>query len=358
MEELREQGRQGEARGRGAGDRRGPARADPAPRYGAKLDEATQVPEKLARQDAIEAVEEEALAELARRRRRRRGRPREGARGHRAPSRSSRRTSSAGGSRSTRSGPTGAPRTRSGRSRREVDIAPRVHGSALFTRGETQILSNVALGTTRMDMKVDNLGLAGDEDLLAPLQLPAVLGRGGRLHARPEAPRHRPRRARRAGAGADDPGRGGVPLRDPGRLRHARVQRLLVDGLGLRLVDGAAGRGRAGLDPGRRRRDGPDQGGRRLHRAHRHRRRRGPPRRHGLQGRRHRRTGSPPCRWTSRSPASPSRSSRDALEQARKGRLFILDKMAETIDGAARAALRRTRRRSSRSRSTRRRSAP
>jgi polyribonucleotide nucleotidyltransferase len=41
----------------------------------------------------------------------------------------------------------------------EIDIAPRSHGSALFTRGETQILSNVALGTTRMDMKVDNLGL-------------------------------------------------------------------------------------------------------------------------------------------------------------------------------------------------------
>ncbi len=41
----------------------------------------------------------------------------------------------------------------------EVDVAPRVHGSALFTRGETQILSSVALGTTRMDMKVDNLSL-------------------------------------------------------------------------------------------------------------------------------------------------------------------------------------------------------
>jgi polyribonucleotide nucleotidyltransferase len=41
----------------------------------------------------------------------------------------------------------------------EVDISPRVHGSALFTRGETQILSNVALGTTRMDMRLDNLGL-------------------------------------------------------------------------------------------------------------------------------------------------------------------------------------------------------
>ncbi len=41
----------------------------------------------------------------------------------------------------------------------EVDVAPRVHGSALFTRGETQILSNVALGTTRMDMRLDTLGL-------------------------------------------------------------------------------------------------------------------------------------------------------------------------------------------------------
>ncbi len=41
----------------------------------------------------------------------------------------------------------------------EVDLSPRAHGSALFTRGETQILSSVALGTTRMDMKVDNLGL-------------------------------------------------------------------------------------------------------------------------------------------------------------------------------------------------------
>ena len=41
----------------------------------------------------------------------------------------------------------------------EVDVAPRVHGSALFTRGETQILGNVTLGTTRMDMRVDGLGL-------------------------------------------------------------------------------------------------------------------------------------------------------------------------------------------------------
>jgi polyribonucleotide nucleotidyltransferase len=42
----------------------------------------------------------------------------------------------------------------------EVDVAPRVHGSALFTRGETQIFSSVALGTTRMDMRLDTLGIA------------------------------------------------------------------------------------------------------------------------------------------------------------------------------------------------------
>ncbi len=88
-----------------------------AEKYGAKLDEATQVAEKLARQDAIDAVEEEALAELAaasraRARSTRRRRPRSPAR-----SRSSRRTSSGAGSRSTRSGPTAARPTRSGRSR-------------------------------------------------------------------------------------------------------------------------------------------------------------------------------------------------------------------------------------------------
>ena len=49
----------------------------------------------------------------------------------------------------------------------------------------------------------------------APLQLPALLGRGDRVHARPEAPRHRSRRARAAGARADDPAARGVPVHDP-----------------------------------------------------------------------------------------------------------------------------------------------
>src|SRR3954466_10945421 len=41
----------------------------------------------------------------------------------------------------------------------EVGYAPRTHGSALFTRGQTQALSVVALGTTREEMRLDTLGL-------------------------------------------------------------------------------------------------------------------------------------------------------------------------------------------------------
>ena len=41
----------------------------------------------------------------------------------------------------------------------EVDVAPRTHGSALFTRGQTQAFSVVAMGTTREEMRLDTLGL-------------------------------------------------------------------------------------------------------------------------------------------------------------------------------------------------------
>jgi polyribonucleotide nucleotidyltransferase len=41
----------------------------------------------------------------------------------------------------------------------EVSVTPRTHGSALFTRGQTQALSTVALGTLREEMRLDTLGL-------------------------------------------------------------------------------------------------------------------------------------------------------------------------------------------------------
>jgi polyribonucleotide nucleotidyltransferase len=125
--------------------------------HGAKLDEATQIPEKLARQEAAKAVEAEVLEaygpdeddeEAAERK----------AQVARAfdnlEKEIIRRRIAVDKKR-----PDGRAVDEIRPIECEVDISPRVHGSALFTRGETQILSNVALGTSRMDMRIDNLGL-------------------------------------------------------------------------------------------------------------------------------------------------------------------------------------------------------
>ena len=124
----------------------------------------------------------------------------------------------------------------------EVDISPRVHGSALFTRGETQILSNVALGTTRMDMRIDTLGLETSKKFWHHYNFPPFsVGEAGFMRGPKRRDIGHGALAERALV-ATIPERRGLPLRDPGRLRDARVQRLLLDGLGLRLLDGAAGR--------------------------------------------------------------------------------------------------------------------
>jgi polyribonucleotide nucleotidyltransferase len=126
--------------------------------HGAKLDEATQIQAKLERQDAINAVEEEVLEQYAP--------PTE----DEQPDRERLAEVKAAFAKLEKDmirkriavdkkRPDGRAQDEIRPIETEVDVAPRVHGSALFTRGETQILSSVALGTTRMDMKVDNLGL-------------------------------------------------------------------------------------------------------------------------------------------------------------------------------------------------------
>jgi polyribonucleotide nucleotidyltransferase len=126
--------------------------------HGAKLDEATQIPEKLARQDAAKAVEEEVLGEYAPSANGEDPDPELRAEVSRAFDKLEkdviRRRIAIEKKR-----PDGRAADEIRPIECEVDISPRVHGSALFTRGETQILSNVALGTSRMDMRVDNLGL-------------------------------------------------------------------------------------------------------------------------------------------------------------------------------------------------------
>jgi polyribonucleotide nucleotidyltransferase len=127
-------------------------------RFGATLDEATQVPEKLARQDAIDAVGSEVVAALV---------PDSGDEDADVAKAAEVTAAFAKLEKETvrkriavdKKRPDGRATDEIRPIETEVDLAPRVHGSALFTRGETQILSSVALGTTRMDMKVDNLGL-------------------------------------------------------------------------------------------------------------------------------------------------------------------------------------------------------
>ena len=126
--------------------------------HGAKLDEATQVAEKLARQDAINAVEEEVVETYAAVGEGEEENPERKAEVAKAFAKLEKDTIRHRIA-VEKKRPDGRAQDEIRPIETEVDISPRVHGSALFTRGETQILSNVALGTTRMDMKVDNLGI-------------------------------------------------------------------------------------------------------------------------------------------------------------------------------------------------------
>ena len=141
-------------------------------------------------------------------------------------------------------------------------MTPRTHGSALFTRGQTQALSVVALGTLKEEMRLDTLGLETKKYYWHHYNFPPFsVGEAGRLGG--------PKR-RDIGHGALAeralvpvvPSIEDFPYSDARRLRHLRVQRLLVDGVGVRQLAVADGRGRADHAAGRRHRDGADQGGR------------------------------------------------------------------------------------------------
>ncbi len=125
--------------------------------HGAALDAATQVEDKLERQDATKAVEEQILEQYA-------GDPEsEGYAERRAAAQMAFDTLEKTMIRERIAVHKKRPDGRSSEEIRpisiEVGVAPRTHGSALFTRGQTQALSVVALGTTREEMRLDTLGL-------------------------------------------------------------------------------------------------------------------------------------------------------------------------------------------------------
>ncbi len=85
----------------------------------------------------------------------------------------------------------------------DVQVLPRTHGSAVFTRGETQALATVTLGTSSGRAEDRRAARRALQEVHAALQLPAILDRRGEVSARSVAARNRPRRARRTRARAD-----------------------------------------------------------------------------------------------------------------------------------------------------------
>ncbi len=134
----------------------------------------------------------------------------------------------------------------------EVGIIPTAHGSGLFERGETQVLNVTTLGMPRMDQLLDTIGIDDKKRYMHHYNMPPVGQRRDGPGRQPQAARDRPRPARRAGPAAGRPLDRGVPLRPPAGVRGAVVQRLDVDGVGVRLDAVAHGRRRADQGAGRR----------------------------------------------------------------------------------------------------------
>src|SRR6059058_2045026 len=125
--------------------------------HGAALDQATQVEDKLARQDATKAVEEAVLEQYS-------GDPESETyaeyrqKAQLAFDRLEKQV--------IRERIAVHKKRPDGRGEREIrkitieaGLLPRTHGSALFTRGQTQALNVAALGTLKEEMRLDTLGL-------------------------------------------------------------------------------------------------------------------------------------------------------------------------------------------------------
>jgi polyribonucleotide nucleotidyltransferase len=155
--------------------------------HGAALDEATQVEDKLERQDACKAVEEAILEQY----------------GPVAPDGSAEEQLQAAKERRAaaqlafdklekaiireriavhKKRPDGRAEDEIRDITIEVGVTPRTHGSALFTRGQTQALSAAALGTLKEEMRLDTLGLQTKKYYFHHYNFPPFsVGEAGRL---------------------------------------------------------------------------------------------------------------------------------------------------------------------------------
>ncbi len=184
----------------------------------------------------------------------------------------------------------------------EASVLPRVHGSVVFTRGETQALVTCTLGTADDEQKIEHVSGEFYKRFMLHYNFPPFsVGEVQFLRGPGRREVGHGALAERA-LTAVVPGRGQVRVHHPPRLGHSRVERVVVDGVGLRRVDGDDGRRRADQGGGGRDRDGPHHG--------REDRAAGPSSRTSPAPRTTtatwtsrwpaRRRASPRCRWTSR----------------------------------------------------------
>jgi polyribonucleotide nucleotidyltransferase len=155
--------------------------------HGAALDEATQVEDKLERQDACKAVEGAILAEYG-------PAAPEGAGEEAAKEAKARRAEAQLAFDKLEKAiireriaihkkrPDGRAEDEIRDITIEVSVTPRTHGSALFTRGQTQALSAAALGTLKEEMRLDTLGLQTKKYYFHHYNFPPFsVGEAGRL---------------------------------------------------------------------------------------------------------------------------------------------------------------------------------
>ena len=67
----------------------------------------------------------------------------------------------------------------------ETSVLPRTHGSGLFTRGQTQVLTIATLGSMAENQKLGYHKPGGEQAIPPPLQLPPLLRRRGKESRRP-----------------------------------------------------------------------------------------------------------------------------------------------------------------------------
>ena len=215
----------------------------------------------------------------------------------------------------------------------EVGILPRAHGSALFTRGETQALAVATLGTGQDEQVIDALEGEYRENFMLHYNFPPYsTGETGRMGSPGRREIGHGKLAWRA-VRPMLPSKDSFPytIRVVSEITESNGSSSMASVCGASLV--ADGCRRAIAAPGRRHRDGADQGDRGFCRALRHPRRRGPSRRHGLQGRRHRK-GVTALQMDIKITSITEEIMRIALDQARDGRVHILGEMAKALTGA------------------------